>query len=394
MNSRTILVFAILAVNYVVVYYARLATGFNFYLVQILAYVVLILLTLSDAQEHLRINRLTSLIFYYTVTYISVYMFLGLFTGFGISPYSSSLPGLLLNVVFTISRYASLEFIRLHLASNLRYRNRALSFYVPAFTVWFLTWFPYPLLSISLDLKGFRTIFRYLVPSLVNNMFSTFLVLNGGFASSMIYNVLPQLVLRLPPYLPNLDWFIEGVFNTVVPLVGFYMVLPYTWLGKRNRRLVKMESKGFVDIAVYFVVAVFISMMFHGYLGIRLYVISSRSMEPVLRVGDVVVVCKICGEPREGDIVAYLSEYGVIVHRVVEVVNETGSLVTKGDANTNVDPRPVKLEYVLGKVVLTLPRIGYMAIYARKGVSEDLTPLFLVALVLIMSSRSLARCRR
>lgn len=394
MNNKTILVFTALAFNYVLVFQTRLFTGLNFYIVHILVYVIVVLLLWEDVRGYLKLNRLAGVVFYYTISFISVYMLIGLLTGYGISPYSTSLVGLFVNTVYTLARYTSFEFIRFHLARNLRFRNRELAVYIPALVVWFLTWFPYPLLALSLDYKGLRTLFRYLIPSLVSNLFSTFLTLNNGFVASIVYNVFPQIVLRVLPYLPNLNWLIEGVFSTFVPLMGFYMVLPYTSFGRRNVRLLARESKSIAGIVVYFGAVVLISMVFQGHLGVRLYVISSRSMEPTLRVGDLVVVCSFCGEPSKGDIVAYVSEYGVVIHRVVETINETGLLVTKGDANTNVDPNPISRKYVLGRVVLTLPRLGYPAIYARRILSENILTISIILLVSLLGIGALMRCRR
>lgn len=394
MNNKTILTFTVLALNYVLVYQTRLVTGFYFYLAHILTYVFVVFLLWGDVRGYLKLNKLASIVLYYTISFISVYMLIGLLTGYGMSPYSTSLAGLLVNSIFTCTRYMSFELIRFHLVGSLRFRRRELSLYIPALIVWFLTWFPYPLLTLSLDHRSLKTIFRYLIPSIISNLFSTFLVLNNGLLASLIYNVLPQLVLRVLPYLPNFDWLIEGVYNTIVPVMGFYMVLPHTGVGRRNKKLLVRESKSIAGIALYFGVAVFISMVFQGYLGFRLYVVSSRSMEPALKIGDVVVVCGLCGDPTEGDIVAYVSEYGVIVHRVVEVINETGLLVTKGDANAEVDPNPIPRKYVLGKVIFTLPRLGYPAIYARRILSENILTVSITLLVFLLGLSSFMRWRR
>ncbi len=44
--------------------------------------------------------------------------------------------------------------------------------------------------------------------------------------------------------------------------------------------------------------------------------------------------------------------------RVVENHTVSGEFITKGDANKQNDPMPVEYEYLLGKVVLSIPVLG------------------------------------
>lgn len=90
---------------------------------------------------------------------------------------------------------------------------------------------------------------------------------------------------------------------------------------------------------------------------VPLAVVSSWSMDPVLHVGDIVVVFKT-DSYSAGDIALYRNYQGtIIIHRVI---NETlaGSYIMKGDANAHEDiyrPRP---EDMLGKAVVVIPYVG------------------------------------
>lgn len=99
------------------------------------------------------------------------------------------------------------------------------------------------------------------------------------------------------------------------------------------------------------------------------YVVVSESMVPVLEVYDVLVVSG--HEPFEevvvGDIIVYdrPSDHNrVIVHRVVSIIDEDPKTVrTKGDANGVSIPGtdfPITDEEYIGKVVYTLPQVGYI----------------------------------
>ena len=98
-------------------------------------------------------------------------------------------------------------------------------------------------------------------------------------------------------------------------------------------------------------------------MGMQSYAIISGSMEPAYPTGSLVYA-----EPAEGaalqagDVAAFWRDQDVIVHRVRENVSAEGELVTKGDANDEVDIRPVPYQNVLGRVVFSVPYVGYFLI--------------------------------
>src|SRR5215217_3742487 len=94
--------------------------------------------------------------------------------------------------------------------------------------------------------------------------------------------------------------------------------------------------------------------------------VMSGSMSPTIDTGDVVVMKRIDGAPRVGDIVAVdvpdaaRSRYGYppqVIHRVVHI-GADGRLTTKGDARRENDPFAVPLDAVDTKVVTSLPAAG------------------------------------
>ena len=99
------------------------------------------------------------------------------------------------------------------------------------------------------------------------------------------------------------------------------------------------------------------------------YVVASGSMIPVLEVYDVLIVQG--HEPFEGveigDIIVFNrpSDHDrVIVHRVVSILDDDPKTVrTKGDANPASIPGtdfPITEDEYIGKVVYTLPQVGYV----------------------------------
>lgn len=97
-------------------------------------------------------------------------------------------------------------------------------------------------------------------------------------------------------------------------------------------------------------------------LGYQVYHVISGSMQPSIPINSVVYVeKKEAAEIQKGDIIAFysVSDSGAIItHRVVKNQVVSGQFVTKGDANNKEDIVPVPYEYVIGKVVLSIPLLG------------------------------------
>src|SRR5690606_31535796 len=83
------------------------------------------------------------------------------------------------------------------------------------------------------------------------------------------------------------------------------------------------------------------------------FVIQSGSMEPSIRVGDVVFVQKAAAY-TEQEVITFTSEDGrVVTHRILEAGQE--GYKTQGDANQTPDVDLVQDEHIIGKVAFVLP---------------------------------------
>ncbi len=108
------------------------------------------------------------------------------------------------------------------------------------------------------------------------------------------------------------------------------------------------------------------------------YVVLSGSMLPEIAVKDIVVTKKVPAEELEvGDIITFISadtRYGgiSITHRIIEKMYDEsiGSYTyrTQGDNNNVADAALVPNANVLGRVILKLPKLGYIQdLLASKG---------------------------
>ena len=98
------------------------------------------------------------------------------------------------------------------------------------------------------------------------------------------------------------------------------------------------------------------------------YVIVTGSMEPLIKIQDAVIIKRTdVNSVNVGDVVTYRSTdpafYGILVtHRVINIEDVNGEkiFITKGDHNETIDRTPVKFNQIQGKVVMRVPKIGYL----------------------------------
>jgi signal peptidase len=117
-------------------------------------------------------------------------------------------------------------------------------------------------------------------------------------------------------------------------------------------------------VLCFVLLAVLIPSVFSGSLAI----VRSSSMEPAMRAGALAVMLPIDVENvKVGDIIAFDPPWDsdpdvVVSHRVI-AVHRDGEILfdTKGDATEDSDPYYVPAQSVHGKVVFSVPYLGYAA---------------------------------
>ncbi len=102
-------------------------------------------------------------------------------------------------------------------------------------------------------------------------------------------------------------------------------------------------------------------------------VVLSGSMEPEIAVNDL-IVNKAQDSYKVGDVITFENGNSLITHRIVGE-NAMG-FITQGDANNTEDSNPVAQERILGKVVLTVPKVGIAVGYLK-------TPLGMLCMILM-----------
>ena len=113
-------------------------------------------------------------------------------------------------------------------------------------------------------------------------------------------------------------------------------------------------------VFLFFIIHTAVSKKRGTYPKVGLYTIISPSMEPNIKMYDVVLVIK-SNNLKVNDIITFYSttlyKNTPVTHRIVNI-NDDGTYIVKGDANSEVDSENVLPENIIGKVVLKIPQAG------------------------------------
>lgn len=329
--------------------------------------------------------------------YIILLVYVGIFAGFGRSPYSFAPLALIVNATLVATTLLGMEFSRACVVRSFGKRR-------PFLTIALVTLL-YSLMSISvfrfMGLNDPLALTKFLgvglLPVVAENLLASYLALVGGPIASLAYRGPLMAFWWFSPILPRQPWGIEALLGVMMPTAGFFAITQFTPRMALQRLGIPTEIKGFgrakdssargwVAASILCVLIVWTST---GLLGVQPTTVISGSMRPSLDVGDMVVVREVAADSiGVGDVIQYWRDGEMVIHRVVEVQQGGGGklFVTKGDANSEPDLAPVQPGQIRGKVILTIPKIGWAAIAAKtfvgnawSFVSANAVPAALVA---------------
>lgn len=125
------------------------------------------------------------------------------------------------------------------------------------------------------------------------------------------------------------------------------------------------------------VIVVMVPLTLPKFFGYDIYAVLTGSMTPAYSVGSVIYVreCE-AEEVSVGDVITYqlgTATDNVMTHRVVEIDNEAGTFITKGDANDAVDAEPVLFNRLIGKVTFCLPYMANVSAFVNTVTGKAIT---------------------
>lgn len=139
-------------------------------------------------------------------------------------------------------------------------------------------------------------------------------------------------------------------------------------------------------------IAYFLLVFGVGLIGMGSFVVESGSMEPSIRIGSLVYVDQSfdAKEIAPDEVIAFKIDGAnaqACTHRVVTNDIESQIVRTKGDSNKEIDATPIPYTDIIGRVVLSIPYLGYLSYFVSKN-----QVCFLCVYVAILSCTSLLYC--
>ena len=328
-------------------------------------------------------NRITLMALLVAVFQIFILIDAGLITKFGKSPLSFSPTGIAINFILVSSTVLGMELSRGYLTKNLNRKKPTLTLAAVTLLYTFTNVSILALINFQDPLTYSEFLGTGFLPVLTENLLATYLALLSGPAASLAYRAPLQAFQWFSPILPDLPWGYQSLIGVMTPTIGFIAItqattpkdlrkarIPTQRKPTPKLRKSKKSMKGWLTLSILCVLIVWTST---GLLGFYPTVVASGSMKPTMEVGDLAIV--ISADPSKiqiGDIIQYWQEGEMTLHRVVEITGEgdTKLFVTKGDDNPPPDTDPVFPAQIRGKLILTIPKLGWISIYTKTAIAN------------------------
>lgn len=191
----------------------------------------------------------------------------------------------------------------------------------------------------------------------------------GGELLVYSYRIPIALATVLLPIFPNVDWFFSSMLEVLVSLILFVFInYEHTIKVNRLTRWQKKKINPKNSVSVIMIVIIFVVFV-AGLLPYRPVAVMSNSMVPEFARGYVVITKKINEKDikniKVGDVLEYQLNQSVVIHRIINIEDEEGSLIftTRGDNNNAPDIKKVEQNQIIGIVKFKIPYVGYPSVW-------------------------------
>ena len=131
---------------------------------------------------------------------------------------------------------------------------------------------------------------------------------------------------------------------------------------RENAKIAKKVIEILAVILIYNIILIAISSANQinviNIFGYKSYIIKTNSMEPTIKINDVVITKKVEKQDLKiGDVITFLKKGEVITHRITQI-EDNSKYTTKGDNNNIEDTFKINYDDIEGKHILTIPYLG------------------------------------
>ena len=382
-NKKTIVIYSLILV-YILFsnifgykYYSTIMTSVINPLFYIITFIISILLSNADHNQRIKakVNKYQTM-FILIISYLIIYVLLGLFLGYVKSIYSHAFLGILKNIWDYIIPIIFIELIR-----NILVRNSCNSKIVFLIIVLLFTLIDIDLFNIiSLTNKAeiFKSTFSIILPAVIKNLSLTYISKTSGYTTNLIYLLPQKLTNIILPIFPDLDWYFISLLGILLPVFAFIIIkhLDDKIESSKSKSRIKKEKP--IRIIILITPLIIFCLFVAGIFKYKPTAIVSNSMHPIFDRGDVVIVEKLDRKKRKNlkkyDIIEYKLNNIIVAHRIIHIEKHNdGSIlyITKGDNNNTADNEKVSSNQIIGIVKFRIPKVGYPSVWLNDFFNKE-----------------------
>ena len=166
--------------------------------------------------------------------------------------------------------------------------------------------------------------------------------------------------------------------------------------------ITKKQLIGYTTATIVAACFIFIVMIPAMQGSLHFLIVLSGSMSPKINMGDVVITSSASPEEIQvGDVITFKQPSAAdpnrcVTHRVINITTEGNSLrfQTKGDANEDPDMELVDSSALIGKVVLSIPYVGYIPHYVKTPIGFIIFIALPGTLLIVSEVRNIIKSQR
>jgi len=300
------------------------------------------------------------------ISYCIIYYLSGLVFGFLKSGYSLSISGIISNFIAYFSVVLLKEYIRYRMIFTTKKKTN-LILITGLFVLLDIEF--NSLFRINSSISGFEYLFKDLVPIIITNITSSYLIYRIGSLPNYIYRGILSGIVLFSPIIPNLNWLVNNLFLLILLIILVFSIDYLVDLEEKRIRKRKIKQGNTLGTYCLFGITVIFVLFVVGIFKYQPIAILSNSMKGSFSKGDAVVVEKIDKDDlsriKKDDVIYYKYDGRYITHRVIEIEEVNGSYIfyTKGDNNLTNDEWKVHDYMVEGIICFSVKYVGWPSVW-------------------------------
>ena len=310
------------------------------------------------------------------ISYLIIYILLGLFFGYVKSIYSHSFFGILKNIWNYIIPIIFIELIRNILIRNSNHSK--IAFIVIAFLFTLIDIDLYNIIGLTNKAEIFKTIFSVILPATIKNLSLNYIAKTSGYITSLIYLLPQKLTSIILPILPDLDWYFISLVGILLPILALIIIKNLDDRIESPKSKFRLKKEKPIRIIILIIPLIIFCLFIAGIFKYKPTAIVSNSMHPIFDRGDVVIIEKLDRKKsrnlKKYDIIEYKLKNIIVSHRIIHIEKHNDgsiSYITKGDNNNTADNEKVSSNQIIGIVKFRIPKVGYPSVWLNDFFNKE-----------------------